>query len=78
MKQFLTNQAKDNVLMAWGGLKLEKGETIHKYTNKFWDFHVKAIAYKKIVFLKQKQQFCTNLNEDMKAYVNVQKAQNNI
>ena len=28
MKQFLTNQAKDNVLMAWRGLKLEKGESI--------------------------------------------------
>ena len=55
MNQFLTNQAKDNVLIAWQGLKLDKGQTIQKYTNKFWDFHLKAIVFKKIDFSEQKQ-----------------------
>ena len=54
MKQFLTIQAKDNVLMAWCGLKLEKGESMQKYNNKFWDLHLKATMYKKINFSKQK------------------------
>ena len=72
MNQFLTNQAKDNVLMAWQGLKLEKGETIQKYTDKFWDLHLKATVFKKIDFSKKKQQFCASLNEVMKAYVNAQ------
>ena len=53
-KQFLTNQAKDDVLLAWRGLKLDKGESMQKYTNKFWDLHLKAIVYKKINFSKQK------------------------
>ena len=73
MNQFLTNQAKDNVLTAWQGLKLDKGETIQKYTYKFWDLHLKATVFKKIDLSEQKQQFCAGLNEDMKTYVNAQK-----
>ena len=52
MKQFLIDQAKDDVLTAWHGLKLEKGELMQKYTKKFWDLHLKAIVYKKIDFSK--------------------------
>ena len=52
MKQFLTDQAKDDVLMAWQGLKLKKGESMQKYTYKFWDLHLKAIVYKKIDFFE--------------------------
>ena len=35
--------------MAWWGLKLDKGETIQKYIEKFWDLHLKATVFKKIV-----------------------------
>ena len=52
MKQFLANQAKDDVLMAWCGLKLEKGKSMQKYIDKFWDLHLKATVYKKIDFSK--------------------------
>ena len=72
MKSFLTDQAKDDVLTAWCGIKLEKGELMGKFTNKFWDLHLKATMYKKIDFSKQKQQFCASLNEDMKTYINAQ------
>ena len=54
MNQFLINQAKDNVLTAWRGLKLDKGETIQKYTDKFWDLHLKAKGFKKIDFFESK------------------------
>ena len=47
-KQLLTDQAKDDVLTAWCGLKSDKGESMQKYTDKFWDFHLKVIVYKKI------------------------------
>ena len=40
--------------MAWRGLKLEKGESMQKYTDKFWDLHFKATVYKKIDFFEQK------------------------
>ena len=73
MKQFLTNQAKDDVLTAWHGLKLEKGELMQNYTEKFWDLHLKATMYKNIDFSKQKQEYCVGLNEDMKTYINAQK-----
>ena len=73
MKQFLIDQAKDDVLMAWSGLKLEKGEPMQKYTDNFWDLHLKATVYKKIDFSKQKQQYYAGLNEDMKTYINAQK-----
>ena len=59
--------------MAWRGLKLEKGESMQNYTDKFWDLHLKATMYKRINFSEQKQQFCANLNEDMKTYINAQK-----
>ena len=55
MNQFLTEQAKDDVLTAWRGLKLDKGENIQKYTDKFWDLHLKATFFKKIDFSEQKQ-----------------------
>ena len=60
MKQFLTDQAKDDVLMAWRGLKLDKVELLQKYTNKSWDLHLKVTVYKKIEFSKQKQQYCVS------------------
>ena len=50
MKQFVTDQAKDDVLTQWRGLKLEKGETMQRYTDKFWDLHLKATVYKNIDF----------------------------
>ena len=67
MKKFLTKQEKDDFLMAWWGLTLEKGEIVHKYIGQFWDLHLKAIVFKKIDFSKQKQQLCVGLNNDMKA-----------
>ena len=73
MKQFLTDQAKDDVLTTWRGLKLKKGESMQRYTNNFWDLHFKAIVYKKIDFSKQKKQCCAGLNEDMKTHINTQK-----
>ena len=73
MKQFLTDQAKDDVLTQWQGLKLKKGETMQRYTNKFWELHHKATVYEKIHFSEQKQQYCAGLNEDMKTYINAQK-----
>ena len=73
MRQFLTDQAKDDVLTAWRALKFEKGESIQKYVDKFWDLHLKATVFKRIDFSEQKQQYCAGLSEDMRAYVNAQK-----
>ena len=73
MKQFLTEDARDEVLTAWRGLKLERGESIQQYINKFWDLHLKAIVFKKIDFAKQRQQYCAGLAEDIHLYVNDQK-----
>ena len=55
MKHFLIDQAKDDVLTAWYGLKWEKGELMQKYIDKFRDLHLKVTMYKKIDFSKQKQ-----------------------
>ena len=77
MKQFLIDQAKDDVLTAWRGLKLEKGESMQKYTDKFWDLHLKVTVYMNIDFSKQNQQYCVGLNEDMKTYINAQKPKTN-
>ena len=73
MMQFLTDEAEDDVLTAWRSLKLEQGETVQKYVDKFWDAHLKATVFKRIEFSEQKQQFCVGLPDDMKAYVNAQK-----
>ena len=73
MTQFLTENAKDDVFTSWRGLKLERGESMQKYVDKFWDLHLKATVFKKIDFAKQKQQYCVGLPEDMKTYVNAQK-----
>ena len=54
MRQFLTDDAKDDVLTAWRGLKLEKGESMQKYVDKFWDRHLKATVFKRIDFSEQK------------------------
>ena len=59
--------------MAWRGLKLERGESIQQYINKFWDLHLKAIIFKKINFIKQHQQYYAGLTEEIWSYVNDQK-----
>lgn len=70
MRQFLTKEAKDDVLTTWQSLKLMQGENIQRYVDKFWDLHLKAIIFKRIDFSNQKHQFCARLPNDMKAYVN--------
>lgn len=54
MKNFLTNEAKEYVLMAWQRLKHEKGELIQKYVDKFSELHLKATIFMRIGFSKQK------------------------
>ena len=44
MKQFLTANAKNDVLTSWRGLKLEKGESMQRYVDKFWNLHLKAVV----------------------------------
>ena len=73
MKQFLTDEAEDNVLTAWRSLTLELDKIIQKYVDKFWDAHLKATVFKRIEFAEQKQQFCARRPKDLKAYVNGQK-----
>ncbi|MCO5594853.1 hypothetical protein L7F22_048888 [Adiantum nelumboides] len=72
MKQIFNSDAKDKVLTKWQSLKLTPYESIHKYVEKFWDLHLKAIVYKDINFEKQKQQFCDDLPKDMNENVNSQ------
>ena len=55
MKQFLTKDARDEVLAVWRGLKLERSESIQQYINKFWNLYLKSIVFKKIDFIKQHQ-----------------------
>ena len=69
MKQFLHEQAQDDVLSTWRSLKLGEGESLQKYVEKFWDASLKATVYMKIDFLEQRQQFCAGLPEDMRTYV---------
>ncbi|MCO5592614.1 hypothetical protein L7F22_046617 [Adiantum nelumboides] len=72
-KQFLASNAKDKVLIKWRSLKLSPYESIHKYVDKFEDFHLKATLYKKIYFEEKNQIFCAGLPEDMNEYVNSQR-----
>ncbi|MCO5573329.1 hypothetical protein L7F22_027098 [Adiantum nelumboides] len=65
MKQFLATNAKDKVLTKWQSLKHSPYESIHKYVDKFWDLHLKATVFKKMVFGEQKQQFCAGLTKEM-------------
>ncbi|MCO5570224.1 hypothetical protein L7F22_023942 [Adiantum nelumboides] len=61
LKQFLSHGASNQVLTAWRSLKLEGGENIQSYVDKFWNLHLKGGVYKRINFSEQKQQFCAGL-----------------
>ncbi|MCO5581986.1 hypothetical protein L7F22_035875 [Adiantum nelumboides] len=73
MKQFLSHGTSNQVLTAWQSLKLEEGESIQSYVEKFWDLHLKVTVYKRSNFSKQKQQFCDGLPEEWREYVNAQR-----
>ena len=73
MKQFLTGNVRDDVLTAWRGLQLKKGDTIQKYVDRFWDLHLKATIFENIEFPKQRQQYCTGLPDDVRSYIMDQK-----
>ncbi|MCO5577912.1 hypothetical protein L7F22_031747 [Adiantum nelumboides] len=69
MKQFLDDDAEDNVLTAWRSLKFKEGESLQNYIEKFWDTCLKATVYRNINFSEKRQQFCAGLPEDMRTYV---------
>ncbi|MCO5577492.1 hypothetical protein L7F22_031323 [Adiantum nelumboides] len=69
MKQFLDDDAEDNVLTAWHSLKFKEGESLQNYIEKFWDTCLKATVYRNINFSEKRQQFCAGLPEDMRTYV---------
>ncbi|MCO5561183.1 hypothetical protein L7F22_014804 [Adiantum nelumboides] len=74
MKQFLSSDVKDKVLTKWRSLKLSPYESIHKYVDKFLDFHLKTTIYKEIDFKEKKRKFCAGLLEDTNEYVNSQRS----
>ena len=53
MKQVLRSNVREDV--AWQGLKLEKGQMIYKYMDKFWDLHLKATTFENNEFQEQRQ-----------------------
>ena len=63
MKSFLHSNTKDKVLIAWKSLKMMLKEPIQRYIDKFWDLYLKSMVYKRIEFVKQKQQFFMGLSE---------------
>ena len=73
MKQFLTNHAQDDLLAKWRSLQLDKGESIKKFIDWFWDLCLKACVFEEIGFQTQKQKYCVGLPKDMRAYINAQK-----
>ena len=75
IKQFLPSDAKDKVLTKWRSLRMQPQDAIQRYIDKFWELHLKATVtvYKKIDFVKQKQQFCAGLSEEVSEYVNSQR-----
>ena len=72
MKQFLAINTKIKVLIKWQSLNMVPYESIHRYTEKFWELHLKASIYQRILFEEQKQQFCANITEEMSEYVKSQ------
>lgn len=50
MSQLLIDEANDDVPLTCLGLKLEKGDTIQMYVDIFWDSHIKATIFKRIMF----------------------------
>ena len=52
---------------------MEKGESIKKYIDRFWDLHLKACVFEYIGFGATKSQYCAGLPEDMQTYINAQK-----
>ena len=73
MKKFLTRNVRDDVLTAWRWLKLDKGETIQQYVNKFWDLHLKDSVFENVEFLEQRKQYCAGLPNDVCLYITNQK-----
>ncbi|MCO5548855.1 hypothetical protein L7F22_002317 [Adiantum nelumboides] len=65
LKQFLQAEAKDEVLTTWSCLKMNKNEPIQKYVEHFWDANLKAMVYKRIDFVEQRQQYCAGLTDEI-------------
>ena len=54
MTQFLIEHAQDDVMAEWRSLHLEKGESINKYIDRFWDLYLKACVFEEMGFPAQK------------------------
>ena len=74
LKQFLYEEARNEVLTTWRSLKLMKNESVQKYVDRFWDANLKAMVYQKIDFAEQKQQHCDGLPDEIREYVKIGRA----
>lgn len=72
LKQFLQEEARDEVLTTWRSLKLFKNEPIQWYVESFWDANLKAMVYTNIDFVEQRQQYYAGLSDEMREYVQAQ------
>ena len=73
LKQFLYEEARNEVLTTWRSLKLNKNEPVQKYVDRFWDANLKAMVYQNIDFSEQKQQYCAGLPQEIRDYVQAQR-----
>lgn len=75
MKSFLPEDVEDKVLSKWHTLRLELGDTMHKYVEKFWDAHLKASIFQTMIFKDQKQQLCARLPVKLQNYISTNRPQ---
>ena len=73
LKQFLQEEARDEVLTTWRSSKLLKNNPLQRYVERFWDANLKAMVYKKIDFAEQKQQYYAGLSEEIHEYMQAQR-----
>ena len=59
--QFLPKPFKNHVIQAWDSLHMDEHETIDEYNQRFWDYCLQVLPFRKVSQQVQEEKYTTGL-----------------
>ena len=72
-KKAFFKQFKSHVMNAWDSLHMEVGESVDDYNQKFWDYYLQVLPFRKISRKTQMEKYKAGLTPKIHTQVNTQR-----
>ena len=71
-KQFLPKPFRDQVIRSWDSLHMEEGESMDEYNQKFWDYYLQVLPFRRVSKKMQLEKYRAGLNMKIQTQLNTQ------